>query len=51
MNDDLLRVALQVVYIHLLLIILISRGTLVFVIFTSDVLLVVSSYIDVKDGI
>jgi hypothetical protein len=30
---------------------LILRGTLVFVIFTSDVLQVVSSYIDAKDGI
>jgi hypothetical protein len=30
---------------------LISWGILVFVIFTSDVLQVVSSYIDAKDGI
>jgi hypothetical protein len=30
---------------------LISRGTLVFVIFASDVLQVVSSEIDAKDGI
>jgi hypothetical protein len=30
---------------------LISRGILVFVIFTSDVLQVVSSYIGAKDGI
>jgi hypothetical protein len=30
---------------------LISWGTLVFMIFTSDVLQMVSSYIDAKDGI
>jgi hypothetical protein len=34
-----------------LLIMLISRGILVFVMFTSEVVQVVSSYIDAKDGI
>jgi hypothetical protein len=51
LNDELIRVALQVVSRHYLHIMLISRGTLVFVFFTSDVLQVVSSCIDAKDGI